>query len=98
MTDSPYNRFANDELILRDELAIDRTLLANERTMLSYVRGAISLVIAGLTFEHFVDHGALRYLGLSLVPLGVISGLYGLIRSQQMAARIQVVRNTTKLT
>lgn len=39
--DSPYFRFCNDELILRDELAVDRTLLANERTLLE------SLWVAG---------------------------------------------------
>jgi putative membrane protein len=34
----PYDRFKNNELILRDELAVDRTLLANERTLLAYLR------------------------------------------------------------
>lgn len=92
MNNNLYERFTKDELILRDELAIDRTLLANERTMLSYLRGALSLIIAGLTFVHFVEEGMLRYLGLSLIPLGVISGAYGYSRYKQMDRRISVIR------
>lgn len=44
-----YDRFKPNELILRDELALDRTQMANERTLLSYVRTAIMLVISGGT-------------------------------------------------
>ncbi|RPJ43750.1 MAG: DUF202 domain-containing protein, partial [Deltaproteobacteria bacterium] len=33
MKKSPYSRFESTDLILRDELAVDRTLLANERTL-----------------------------------------------------------------
>lgn len=92
MTTNPYERFAKDELILRDELAIDRTELANERTMLSYLRGAVSLIIAGLTFVHFVGQGLLRFLGMSLIPLGLISGVYGYYRYRQVAGRIRAIR------
>ena len=49
----PYQRFLKEELILRDELAIDRTLLANERTLMAYVRLAITLIIAGVSIIHF---------------------------------------------
>lgn len=62
LPDNPYGRFVGDELILRDELALDRTLLASERTMLSYIRTALGLVIVGgtvikleLTGWHWLD-------------------------------------------
>jgi len=37
-----------DELILRDHLALVRTRLANERTLLSYIRSALYLLIGGI--------------------------------------------------
>ena len=54
---TPYSRFEGEDLILRDELAIDRTLLANERTLLAYLRAAVSLVIAGVSIIHFSQAG-----------------------------------------
>jgi putative membrane protein len=47
-----YIGLSPDELILRDRLAIDRTILANERTLLSYARTALALLIAGLSLMH----------------------------------------------
>jgi len=44
---NPYDRFRRDELILRDVLAIDRTILSNERTVLAYLRSALTLFIVG---------------------------------------------------
>ena len=43
-----YDKFAED-MILRDHLALDRTLLANERTYLSYLRTVVSFIVAGIT-------------------------------------------------
>jgi putative membrane protein len=40
---------ASNELILADHLALDRTRLANERTLLAYIRTAFMLVVAGVT-------------------------------------------------
>jgi putative membrane protein len=53
MAHGPYSRFEAAELILRDQLAIDRTLLANERTFLSYLRSGVALLIAGVSIIHF---------------------------------------------
>ena len=36
-------QFTAEELILRDHLALDRTRLANERTLLAYLRTALML-------------------------------------------------------
>jgi putative membrane protein len=93
MSDNLYDRFSEDELILRDELAIDRTILAIERTLLSYLRGAVALVIAGLTFIHFIEIGMLRYVGMSLVPIGLFTGLFGLFRYRRMDKRIRRIRD-----
>ena len=43
-----------EDLILRDHLALDRTRLANERTLLSYLRTALMLLVAGASAVKFV--------------------------------------------
>ena len=94
MNDNPYERFRQNELILRDELAIDRTILANERTILAYLRAALTLVIAGVTFLHFFDAGALYYIGLICVPLGFATGIFGFVRYRKMNRRIRSSRQS----
>ena len=41
-------KFKNEELILRDYLAIERTKLANVRTLFSYIRTSLYLLTAGI--------------------------------------------------
>ena len=65
MNDTPYSRFDADNLILRDELAIDRTLLANERTLMAYLRSGVALLIAGATIMHFSAEGWFWAAGLA---------------------------------
>ena len=92
MAENPYEKFDKSELILRDELAIDRTTLANERTLLAYERTALTLIIAGLTFLHFIEAGSLRIVGLIAIPVGVATGLYGVIRFLRMKRMIKSSR------
>jgi putative membrane protein len=75
-----YSRFENTQLILRDELAIDRTLLANERTLLAYLRSAVALLIAGASIIHFSIRGWFLILGIACLPGGLIVGLVGFWR------------------
>lgn len=94
MARNPYERFKYKELILRDELAIDRTILANERTVLAYLRGALTLFIAGVTFLHFFDKGVLLYIGILCVPLGLAVGFFGVLRYLKMDKSIRIVRES----
>ena len=52
-----YENYKNnqDEMILRDHLAIDRTILANERTYLSYMRTVVSFIVAALTLYKLLE-------------------------------------------
>lgn len=94
MTENPYERFRQNELILRDELAIDRTILANERTILAYLRAALTLVIAGVTFLHFFDKGMLLYVGIICIPLGIATGIFGIRQHRKMDKRIRTARES----
>ncbi|NBS14914.1 MAG: DUF202 domain-containing protein, partial [Verrucomicrobia bacterium] len=70
--DRTYERFKKSDLILRDELAIDRTVLANERTLLSYIRLAITLIIAGISIVHFAMEKWFETIGFLCVPIGIV--------------------------
>jgi len=88
----PYERFLQDDLILRDELAIDRTLLANERTLMAYVRLAITLVIAGVSIIHFAMEKWFETIGFLCVPVGIAAGFVGWHRYQKMDRQIREIR------
>ena len=92
MSTDPYTRFSSEELILRDELAIDRTLLANERTLLAYARSGVALIVGGVTFLHFPETGMLAVMGVALLPMGALLLIFGYQRYAKMQAAIQTIR------
>jgi putative membrane protein len=96
MGDTPYSKFSADELILRDELAVDRTLLANERTLLAYLRSAVALVIAGVTIVQFSDQGWFWVFGVVCIPTGLVTGAFGIYRFRTMGRSIRVLRSQAK--
>ena len=92
---SVYNRFRESQLILRDELALDRTILANERTLLAYLRSGVALIIAGATMIHFSRHGWFLAVGLASIPLGIVCAAIGVLRYRRFEKRIKAIRRKT---
>ena len=45
----------NKDLILREKLAIERTVMANQRTFLSFLRTALYFSIAGLSINELLN-------------------------------------------
>ena len=52
---------------IRDQLAADRTILANERTLLAYLRVALTLFVAGVSFIKFFESRILMILGAAFI-------------------------------
>ncbi|MBF0363451.1 MAG: DUF202 domain-containing protein [Oligoflexia bacterium] len=73
----PYSNFTRDQLILRDWLAIDRTILANKRTVLAYIRTAMAFFISGVTAIHFVESPWIKIFGGVLVIVSIIILIMG---------------------
>lgn len=74
---------------LTDRLALDRTELANERTLLAYARTALGLVALGVTSLHFLTEPLYQAVGyVSIVAGGtVLAG--GLVRFAQVRRRLR---------
>lgn len=89
---TPYSRFDKTDLILRDELAIDRTLLANERTLLAYLRSGVALVIAGVSMIHFSQEGWFWGVGIACIPTGVAAAIVGAVRYRRVNQSVSMLR------
>ena len=79
-----YRKFIEKDLPLVDKLAAARSILANERTYLSYQRTAITLLIAGLTFIRFFDVLWIEIIGWLFLPAAITTMLIGTYRYVKM--------------
>lgn len=84
------NTFENKEkIILRDFLAMERTSLANERTLFSYIRSALYLILAGIAFLKIENFSELRWLSYSIFTFSVILAIFGIIRFLRLKNKLK---------
>ncbi len=92
----PYSKINPDDMILRDHLAYDRTILANETTLLAYLRTAMALLAAGATlFRLFPDDTFFQVLGMIMLILGVLIAGTGGYRFFAMTKRLRILLDKT---
>lgn len=89
---SAYSRFDGQQLTLRDELAVDRTVLANERTMLGYIRTSLGFLVLGLTFLHFLEELYYHLAGYAFMTVAVGVFFVGIARFLQMRRELNRIR------
>lgn len=70
----------DERVILRDYLAIERTRLANERTLLSYIKSSLYLLLGGITFLQLKNYPDLEYLGIIALVFSAIFFIIGIYR------------------
>lgn len=70
----------DQEVILRDYLAIERTRLANERTLLSYIKSSLYLLLGGITVLQLKNYPDLEYLGITALIFSAIFFIIGIYR------------------
>lgn len=73
-----------EELILRDYLAIERTKLANVRTLFSYIRTSLYLLTAGIGILQIESISQLDGLAWVCIISGIILFFAGFVRYCQM--------------
>lgn len=67
-------------MILRDHLALDRTLLANHRTFLAYIRTFVGLFGGGAALVKLVDEPFFQFAGYVFAIASPIFLIMGTIR------------------
>lgn len=83
-----------NDIILRDYLARDRTQLAIERTFLAYIRTAIGTFSAGVACVKLINDSPLLYkLGYILMFVSPIILVFGLIRLINAQKKINTIPN-----
>lgn len=91
-----FIKFTNDyqnteRIILRDHLAMERTKLANERTLLSYLRTSLYLVLGGIAFLGMKDFDEIRNFGYLALGLSVVIFFVGIIRFYQLKKHLKTM-------
>lgn len=98
MSEDPYIPFEKDheQMILRDYLAVDRTMMANETSFMSYIRTALTLVAAGGTLiKVFGTDASTQVLGWAFIVIGGLLTVYGYTRFRQIDKILHKVKGET---
>lgn len=69
-----------EKIILRDYLALERTTMANQRTLYAVIRTAIYLVLAGIAFITLETFTKLNWIGYVLFAISGTMVMFGVIR------------------
>ena len=88
-----HTHYHKGDLTLRDYLAAHRTILANDRTSLGFIRTALTLFVAGVTFIKFFDNRILFVIGWVFVPVGIVVLLIGLWKYQKVRRMIHSIKH-----
>jgi inner membrane protein YidH len=87
------NPLENEEVQIRNRLAVDRTKLANERIFLAYMRTAIMLFASGFTLLKLIEKNQVQeYIGYVLYVFAILSLSLGFL------SYARVMRTIRKLT
>lgn len=82
--------FDNKErIILRDYLAMQRTTLANERTLFAYIRTSLYLILGGIGLLGLKDFQELRWVGYLSFGLSAFIIVYGLVRYYMLKRKLK---------
>ena len=94
-----YGDTTFSKLILRDHLAIDRTMLSAENTFLSYVRTSLTVLAAGVTLIHFSSNVFVKIIGVLISSVSIFLFTFGLKRTSKLKNKIysSIKKNADKV-
>jgi putative membrane protein len=98
MSEEQYDAYAkeHEHMILRDYLAVDRTMMANETSFMSFVRTALTMIGAGVTLIKFFNDGGITYtVGWCFIVIGGWVALYGYNRFRKNDEVLHRVKGET---
>lgn len=77
-----------EEIILRDYLALERSKLANERTLLSYIRTSLYLTLGGIAFLQLQGFGNIAWVGYLSLVCSATFLIIGIVRYHRLKKRL----------
>ncbi len=72
---------------LQSRLSIERTKLANRRTLLAHIRSAIALFVAGAGLINLIPHSIWVYTGIFCIvtsPIPILAGIVEFVKIQKI--------------
>lgn len=87
LTNKPHHLFyysSDENLILRDYLALERTKLANLRTFMMFLKFSLYFVIAAITILKIDEFESLSLLGYIFLACGLFMLIIGLVRYNKL--------------
>lgn len=79
----------NEQIILRDYLALQRTTLANERTLFAYIRTSLYLILGGLGLNQVPLFENIKWIGTIALVVSAIILIYGFTRYVVLRRKLQ---------
>lgn len=80
----------NKDLVLREYLAIERTKLANETTLLAYIRTGLYFLVAGSTLGQLIQTPFWQIAGTPVIVTGVLIMIAGIARYRKVRRAIEL--------
>ncbi|MDF2159289.1 DUF202 domain-containing protein [Algoriphagus sp. CAU 1675] len=78
-----------DELIIRDLLARQRTTLANDRTLLSYIRTSLYFLVSGTALFEVENLNPIQDLGYLAFGLSIVLLVVGVVNYFRVRRRLR---------
>ena len=94
MVKIPYNARRDPANLL----TIGRTTMANERTLLAFLRTSLAFCIAGIGMIKYLDHPLLGAIGWCFTVLAVLFFIWGIHRYRHVKKVLRVVTPEDQLT
>ncbi len=86
---STYGFENKEQIILRDYLALERTRLANERTLFSYIRTSLYLFIVAIAFLQFKDFDNINWFAYLSILVSAIILIVGIVKYIQLKNKLK---------
>jgi len=84
-----HTEIGEDKLILRDVLALERTRLANERTLLSYARTSLYLIVGGIALIKVEQFDNTKAIGIVVIVGSAFLFAFGIYRYVRLRQKIK---------
>ena len=78
----------NKDLILREQLAWERTKMAIQRTTLSFLRTALYFIVAGISIRHALDFQRNFLIQWVLIGIGFLILLIGALNHHRLSKKL----------